>query len=381
MNSAFSTNWNLKNIIFPLGISFFTFQQIAFLVDSYRLERPNYSLLDYAVFITFFPQITSGPISSHEEIIPQFQNQSNFKIHTENISKGLMVFTLGLAKKVFFADILVQVVDASFGAIESLHTPMALLAMVAYTLQIYFDFSGYCDMASGIALMFNVQLPLNFNSPYQALNILDFWKRWHMTLTRFLTKYIYIPLGGNRKGKFRTYLNIMIVFLISGFWHGANWTFIIWGAMHGAFSIITRIFQKGFDRLHAALSWLITFLFVNVAWVFFRAPSLQDASAFLFRILRMDIQPLDAKMIECFKITELAAISKFLKIDHYYNEHYVFLILYFIVVFLIIFQGKNIQQRLEVWKPTLKNAMGTAALLIVCILSLSKISAFLYGGF
>lgn len=249
INDLFKTSFNALNILLPLGISFFTFQQLAFIIDSYKnKETMNYSFLNYVLFVTFFPKIIQGPIALHYEIIPQFDDEKNRKINSENMAKGIMAFAFGLAKKVLIADLFGNVVNIGFGNVAELNTLTALITMFAYTIQIYFDFSGYCDMATGIALMFNIKLPMNFNSPYKAITITDFWKRWHITLTRFFTQYVYIPLGGNRKGKIRTYINILIIFLLSGIWHGANYTFIVWGILHGIGSVITRIFKGRIEK-------------------------------------------------------------------------------------------------------------------------------------
>ena len=222
VNIIFDKSFELKNIVLPLGISFFTFQQLSYLVDSYKGETRNYSFDEYALFVSFFPQLIAGPIVLHHEIIPQFKQQKKRHLLPQNFSKGMYIFAIGLFKKVIIADTFGRAVSYGFGTIETLSSMEALVVSLSYTFQLFFDFSGYCDMAMGIGYMFNIELPQNFNSPYKATSITDFWGRWHMTLTRFLTTYIYIPLGGNRKGKIRTYINIMIVFLVSGIWHGAN---------------------------------------------------------------------------------------------------------------------------------------------------------------
>ena len=210
VNVIFRTDYVFKEILMPLGISFFTFQQISYLVDSSRGETKNYSFVDYALFVSFFPQLVAGPIVFHDEILPQFKDSLRKKINQGNIAKGLWIISVGLAKKVLIADVIAKGVNYGFENTDLLSTADAWLVVLCYTLQIYFDFSGYCDMAIGIAKMFNIDLPLNFNSPYKATSVTDFWKRWHMTLTRFLTKYLYIPLGGNRKGFARTLCNILI---------------------------------------------------------------------------------------------------------------------------------------------------------------------------
>ncbi len=261
----------LKNIALPLGISFFTFQQISMLVDSSKPGMVRYHFWDYALFVSFFPQLIAGPIVLHQEMIPQFHDPEKKKIHYGNLISGLEYFILGFAKKVLVADSFARICDAGYENLAQLNVYSTVLTIVAFALQIYFDFSGYCDMAKGLGRLFNMEIPINFDSPYKALTVVEFWKRWHMTLTRFLTQYLYIPLGGNRKGKWRTYMNIMIVYTLSGLWHGADWTFMLWGVMHGVMQVICRMGKKGIEKVPKWIQWAGTFAFVNVAWVFFRA--------------------------------------------------------------------------------------------------------------
>lgn len=226
INDVFKTNMALLNLTLPLAISFFTFQQIAYLVDSYKGKTQEYDVVNYAVFVTFFPQLIAGPIVHHKEMMPQFAYASNNRINAENISRGLFIFAIGLFKKVVIADTFAIYANEGFDVAKVLSFYEAWATSLSYTFQLYFDFSGYTDMAIGLALLFNIVLPFNFNSPYKALNIQDFWRRWHMTLSRFLRDYIYIPLGGNRKGTVLTYRNLMATFVIGGLWHGAAWTFV-----------------------------------------------------------------------------------------------------------------------------------------------------------
>lgn len=280
INVLFATSFILKNILLPLGISFFTFQQIAFVIDSYKAKssRPPV-LIDYCNFVTFFPQLIAGPIVLPEEMLPQFADKKNQYPVAKNIFDGLFIFSLGLVKKVIIADSISVFANAGHSMYANYFTMAeAWLISLSYTLQLYFDFSGYCDMAIGIGKMFNINLPINFNAPYRAKSFGEFWKRWHMTLNRFLTQYIYIPLGGSRKGLKRTLVNILIVFIISGIWHGAGWTFIIWGILHGIGVCIHRIWAKhGFIKIPGFISMFITFFFINILWVIFRADNLQRA--------------------------------------------------------------------------------------------------------
>ena len=276
-NLAFSSDADLLHLALPLAISFFTFQQIAYLVDSYRQETKEYDFLNYALFVTFFPQLIAGPIVHHKEMMPQFAKTRNKVKNYRNIAMGLFIFSIGLFKKVVIADTFAVWATNGFDVATTLNLFEAWATSLSYTFQLYFDFSGYTDMAIGLALLFNIRLPVNFNSPYKATNIQDFWRRWHITLSRFLRDYVYIPLGGNRKGGFRTYNNLMATFVLGGLWHGAAWTFVFWGFLHGLALIIQRIWSKLGIKLWTWLAWLITFNFVNITWVFFRAKEWDDA--------------------------------------------------------------------------------------------------------
>ena len=268
----------------PLGLSFVTFQQIFFLRDCYDgAPGGDVSPLDYACCLTFFATATCGPITRVGELAPQFQKPAPFS--WDDLAAGLYCFSLGLAKKVLVAGIFANGANFGYANIGALSPADTALTVLCYTLQIYFDFSGYCDMASGMARMMGVGLPVNFNSPYQAVSVRDFWSRWHISLTRFFRQCVYIPLGGSRRGTAVTCRNIMIIFLLSGLWHGAGWGFIVWGALHGAARVLERLCG---DKVSPPkpLAWLLTFLFVNLAWVFFRADGLGQALALLGGLFR-----------------------------------------------------------------------------------------------
>ncbi len=268
-----------SGVFLPLGISFFTFQQIMFLVDAYRDESEPEPLLHYACFVAFFPHLIAGPIVRPRHIIPQFAALT-LTGACENVAAGLEIFLLGLAKKVVLADGLARFADPGFAAAargDAITLVEAWVALLAYALQIYFDFSGYSDMAIGLARMFGIRFPLNFNSPYQARDISDFWRRWNITLSGFLRDYLYIPLGGNRRGEGRRIANLMITMLLGGLWHGAAWRFMLWGGLHGAFLVVHGWFGRAGLRLPAAVSWALTLLCVVLAWVPFRAAGFAPA--------------------------------------------------------------------------------------------------------
>lgn len=310
INSLFKKDIPLTHVLLPLGISFFTFQQISFIIDSYRQETADYTFLDYSLFVTFFPQLVAGPIVLHEEMIPQFADPEKSKWNMTNFNRGLYLFSVGLCKKVILADTFGVAVGFGWDALETLTSLEAIVVSLAYTFQIYFDFSGYSDMAMGLASMFNIYLPMNFNSPYRATSILDFWSGWHMTLTRFLRKYIYFPLGGSKKGTLRTYVNILIVFLVSGIWHGSGYTFIVWGLLHGLFQCFTRMFKKYWDKLGKVIGYLITFAFVNITWVIFKADTLTNAYIMIRKILKpVDMTMKNIPILESFRLIEFSYIE------------------------------------------------------------------------
>jgi alginate O-acetyltransferase complex protein AlgI len=268
-------------LILPLGISFFVFQKITYLIDLKRGDRHIYGFLDFFMFVLFFPQLIAGPLVRHNEIIHQFALPPRRPEMWENLSRGAILFAIGFAKKVGIADVLGHIVDPLF--LAAANGPLTLqaswAAAAAYSLQIYFDFSGYSDMAIGMGLMFGLRLPDNFNVPYRAVSIRDFWRRWHMTLSRILRDYLYIPLGGNRLGPWRQAANVIVTMLIGGLWHGANWTFVAWGGLHGAALALNSAWDRQGRRMPPLLGWLLTLLFVMFAWMLFRAPTFAIAAS------------------------------------------------------------------------------------------------------
>ena len=281
LNAALGAHLPAPPLELPLAISFFTFEQIIYLVGAYHGEVGDHDFLSYGLFITFFPHLIAGPIVRYKDIIPQLTRRSTFLLSKKNLTTGLFVFAIGLFKKVIIADSFRGVVAAIFDRHGGLPLTDAWGGALAFAIQIYFDFSGYTDMAIGLALMFNVRFPENFDSPYQARSIVEFWHRWHITLSTFLRDFLYIPLGGNRRGTPRTYENLMVTMLLGGLWHGANWTFVIWGGLHGVFLCVNHLWRQARRELPSALSWPLTFLAVLIGWVFFRAQSFDRAGQIL----------------------------------------------------------------------------------------------------
>lgn len=382
------TQLTYTSLIVPLGISFITFSQISFLVDSYKDaidgNAEKVSFTDYALYVLFFPKVTVGPIALSKDFIKEINKASEIGVDWDNISKGLYAFTLGLTKKVLIADSLAHYADWGFSNVEGLGTLNALIVMVSYTMQIYFDFSGFCDMALGISKMLNINIPINFNSPYRALSIGEFWDRWHITLTKFFTKYVYIPLGGNRKGKVRTYVNILIVFLVSGIWHGAAVTFIIWGLMHGIASCIDRVISPYAEKLPKAIRWFVTFLFVNVAWVFFRATDVENALMLLKELVSFKFTPVNVELVakatpKGYELVQWLVVE-FTKIQAYYSGLPIILAILIFAIFAGI-KMKNTNERIENFKPSSKTVLVTVILFVWCVISLSEVSTFIYVNF
>ncbi|MBR3601456.1 MAG: MBOAT family protein [Lachnospiraceae bacterium] len=404
VNVFFGSSFPLKYILLPLGISFFTFQQISFLVDTYRGELDGVAFIDYALFVSFFPQLIAGPIVVHEEMIPQFNRIGNDDRSKEEkakiFAKGVYVFVLGLAKKVLIADTFGIAVDFAYSNVNGINGFESLFTILFYSLQLYFDFSGYCDMAKGIAGMFGMRIANNFNSPYKAINIVDFWKRWHITLSRFFTKNIYIPLGGNRRGEGRMYLNYLIVFFLSGLWHGAGWNFILWGMMHGVLYVITKwwiIKRKTHviksavldsdsttlagSRILKATACFLTFIYVSIAWVYFRASDVAQANTLLMNIFTKEWALPGSGFTEAFNLGEFWYVLKILKVAALPYAEYYIMILFSAFAVAITFFGKNIDELAEKFKPTVVSAVITAVLFVWCVVSLSGVSTFLYFNF
>jgi alginate O-acetyltransferase complex protein AlgI len=379
VNAVAGTQIGLLHLALPLAISFYTFQQIAYLVDSYRHETQEYDFLNYAVFVSFFPQLIAGPIVHHKEMMPQFASRWNRVKNYKNIAAGLFIFSIGLFKKVIIADTFAVWATAGFDAAPTLNLIEAWITSLSYTFQLYFDFSGYTDMAIGAALLFNIRLPQNFNSPYKATSIQDFWRRWHMTLSRFLRDYIYIPLGGNRKGSVRTYGNLMATFLLGGIWHGAGWTFVFWGFLHGLALVIHRLWSTLGIRMPVWLAWFITFNFINVTWVFFRAKEFDDAIKVLKGMVGMSGIALPSALSSKLAFLKAYGVS--------FSQWLAQLgagpdsIGWIILGLLVVTFTKNSMEKLSSLKRHYGNAFFTAVLLFSALVSMNKISEFLYFNF
>ena len=366
----------------PLGLSFFTFQQLWLLSESYR---GNVSLRKedkgtFLLYSFFFPTVTSGPILKPQNFFPQLHGEKFLKPDWQDISAALYAICMGMAKKVLLADPLGTVVSNGWAMTETLSAPGAWIVILAYTLQLYLDFSGYCDIAAGCARLLGIRLPVNFNSPYRSLSVGEFWKRWHITLTSFLRECLYFPLGGSRKGNGRAYLNILIVFLVSGFWHGAGWTFIIWGGLHGLAQIVERVWGKGRTALPKGLQWVLTFLFVNLAWVFFRAPSLAAAGEMFSAAATggwgLSLEALATGVLD----SEVTAIGTLLPMLDSAMSGLVLagLLSAGLVVSL---WPKNTIQKMEEFRPNTGTAVICGILLVWAILSFSSVATFIYSNF
>lgn len=381
INAVFGRSAVGLNILMPLGISFFTFQQISYLVDSYRGETKDYTFLEYMLFVVFFPQLIAGPIVLHDEMIPQFREPERRRLNQEKLAKGLWWFAIGLAKKVLIADTLGGGVSWGYANVTSLGALDTLVVSLLYCLQLYFDFSGYCDMASGIAAMFGFELPLNFNSPYKSLSIEEFWQRWHISLGRFLRKYVYFPLGGSRKGKLRTLRNVFVVFLVSGIWHGANWTYILWGVCHGIANMLNKLFGRIWEKLPKVLRWGMTFLAVDMLWIMFRADSLSQAWQMYGNLLKPWTLRLSEGLMQQFEVIEFTYIVEHVSVltDFVNAFPATYLVVLLGLSLFIALVPKNCHEK--EFTPTGGRAVYTVLLMVWSIVSLSGLSTFLYFNF
>lgn len=393
INLAFHTDFNLKHILLPLGISFFTFQQLSFIIDRALGRCEHYSFLNYLTFVTFFPQLIAGPIVLYKEIIPQFEDISRRRFDAAFFARGIYLFVLGLAKKVLLADTFGLMANYGFAQTFSLDSISTVFVILSYTFELYFDFSGYSDMAIGLGRMFHIELPVNFDSPYRSCSIKEFWQRWHITLSRFFVTYVYIPLGGSRKGKARMLLNTFIIFLLSGLWHGAAWTYVAWGAMQGLLVVWDNLGiigiqgreEKRSSRFHipAWLGWIFTFSLFNLSLFFFRSESMLGAIQLFKNLFSGNYTGKIYEVAAQLDISEIYVIRQALDIVAPNLVNYVYLIFMFALfalAFFLVFQ-RNAYDRATHNELTSGRCWGICILLVWCIISLSQVSTFLYFNF
>ena len=381
-NTISGSDIELLHLVLPLAISFFTLQQIAFLIDSYEGLVKEKNFLDYTIFVTFFPQLIAGPIVHHKEMMPQFANVRNKVKNYKNIAIGLFIFSIGLFKKVVIADTFAVWATQGFDVATTLNLFEAWATSLSYTFQLYFDFSGYTDMAIGAALLFNIKLPINFNSPYKATGMIDFWQRWHITLSNFITTYIYTPIvrSFDRLTFHKAMFATVITFLIAGLWHGASWMFIIFGGLHGLGLIINHYWKKRKIKLNVVLAWFITFNFVNITFVFFRAKEWDDAVKVLGSMFS-----LDNIVLPNFLASKLASLSKygieFGALATNLSAAGKDLIIWLLIGFILILVFKNSMDKLKLFKPSAINSFVFIMAFTISLYKLSGYSEFLYFRF
>lgn len=392
INAVFKSDFNLKNILLPLGISFFTFQQLSYIVDRGWGKAVHYDFLEYSAFVTFFPQLIAGPIVLHTELIPQFADRNKRIFNADNFYDGVVSFTLGLGKKVLLADTLARIANYGFDNALFLDTPAVITIMIAYSLELYFDFSGYSDMAIGLGLMFNIELPVNFNSPYKAYSLKNLWSRWHITLTRFMTTYVYIPLGGNKKGKIRTMVNVFIVFLFSGLWHGAAWTYVVWGALTGLIVVWDNLGIIGFsseDKHSARIilpKWL-GIIFTNLAFtgllIPFRSPDLVTAGQ-ICRDFTVGVTGNLYKLAQnTMDIPEIYLIKQILQRTAPDKMSIACVIIMFVIIAIGVFicTRNNVAEIRNRYRGKTLLNIAITLILVYSIVSFSQVSTFIYFNF
>ena len=363
-----------------MGISFFTFQQIAYLVSVYRKELLKADLIDYLAYITYFPKLLMGPLMEPVDFVEQLNDLDRKKINWDNLACGVKIFSFGLFKKVMLADTFAAAVAWGYSNLGVATAMDWLLVMLFYTFEIYFDFSGYSDIAVGVSMMLNIDLPINFDSPYKALSIRDFWKRWHISLTKFFTKYVYIPLGGSRKGLFFTYLNTMIIFVISGIWHGANWTFLLWGILHGLMMVFDRIFGKLEEKIFEPVRWAVSFFCVNVLWLLFRSDSIGQWKQIIKTIAQFNSTSISEGLLNSFVLPEAGFLTDVLHIGRLTNGMHGFWMLLFVFgsLLLCLVPENNYKKRMQNSGFTMLLAAVAFVWSFIC---LSAESVFVYFNF
>lgn len=376
----------IGNEITAPGISFYSFCEIALLFECYRGSVGDISLREFAFLNTFFPKLMEGPITTPKDILPQGLGEKS--LNYEKIYRLLLLFAFGCFKKVVIAQMLKGAVDYGYGSLNAMHTGEALIIMLSYTLELYFDFSGYCDMAMAVAGFFGFELPVNFNAPYKARNIKEFWAGWHISLTKFFTNYLYIPLGGNRKGAVRTYINLIIIFFVSGLWHGNGIKFIIWGMMHGVLYAACRFVtdktgrkRLADNRIYNIFATMLTFLYVNMAWVFFRAPSLDEAVHLFKDIGQWWLPRFNTGLAKCFNIDELWYVIKILHLDRWTYSLYILMAVLLILLLLLIFKAPTALDYSKKCKINFVNTGLIIVLLCWSLLSFEGVATYIYVNF
>ncbi|WP_213155814.1 MBOAT family protein [Neochlamydia sp. AcF65] len=379
-NYFLSSEVKLLDIILPLGISFFTFTQIAYLVDVYQARAVPGGWCSYSLFVTVFPHLIAGPVLHHKEMITQFDNPANYQWSSYNFAQGTFLFVIGLAKKVLIADAMYRYVTPVFDQNQTLIPFLqAWIGALAYSIELYFDFSGYSDMAVGLGLYFNIQLPLNFNSPYQATSMIDFWRRWHISLSNFLRDYLYIPLGGNRYGETRKLANLLITMLLGGAWHGANWTFVVWGLCHGFFLMINHLWRKLNVNLSPLLGQLLTFFCVVVAFAIFRSPDLPRAWMILKGLFGYNGIILPEKYE--YSLAFLKAYGVAFERLHFSNVRLYDLLKILACLLAILLLPNSMWWKERFIRYPILAGLGLSALFIICLIDLDAVTEFLYYQF
>lgn len=393
INAITGSNIALRHILLPLGISFFTFQQLSYVIDRCRGRAPHYDLITYMTFVTFFPQLIAGPIVTYDEIIPQFTDMRARRIDPENMRIGIRYFVIGFAKKVLLADVLAGPVNQAFITPRELDTLTVIIVMLMYMFELYFDFSGYCDMASGIAKMFNIDLPVNFNSPYTSANVKELWQRWHITLSRFFTTYVYIPLGGSRRGFGRMLANVFIVFVLSGLWHGAAWTYVLWGAINGLLVVwdnVCLIGVKGCEYkrecrvyIPRKLGQVLTFCFFLLSLCFFRSSTIADALYLIKSIFCVNWNGKLFEILSCLKTPEFYVAEEaagMISTQMLNILHLACAAMMLVISFIIILKPNSHEIAPRNDHP-LRDGILMGILFVWCFISLNQVSTFLYFNF
>ena len=380
-NSLVNTDIGLLHLALPLAISFFTLQQIAFLVDSYEGLAKEKNFLNYIIFVTFFPQLIAGPIVHHKEMMPQFVSIRNKAKNYKNIAMGLFILSIGLFKKVVIADTFAIWATAGFDTATTLNLFEAWFTSLSYTFQLYFDFSGYTDIAMGAALLFNIKLPINFNSPYKATGIIDFWQRWHITLSRFVTTYIYTPLvkSFDNLNFHKAMIATFVTFLIAGLWHGASWMFVIFGGLHGLALVVNNYWKKTKIKINKILAWFITFNFVNITMVFFRAEEWDDAIKVLSSMFS-----LDNIMLPNILESVLPFLNKYGVEFGWFTQNIQgrsFTLVFLIIGFILVLFFENSSKKLDNFKLNFINSFIFVMAFTISFYKLSGYSEFLYFRF